>query len=367
MTIMADQPESPLENLYNHAPCGLHSVDANGHFLMINDTELQWLGYSRDEVLGKIKFSDLLTQHSVESFKNNFQLFKNQGFIKETEYEIFRKNGSTFWISLSATAIYDKMGNYVRSRTTMVDLTYRRQLEAELVKKNEQLELLNQEKNHFIGVASHDLQNPITNLRLLAAKFRRTNQTLTDRQKEWIEDLDDTALRMSALIHNMLNVSRIEQDSLLLQIEEIDLSGLLTGLVHGFKHIADRKQITLKTDIPQGIKIQSDVIFLSEIFENLVSNAIKFSPPKKSVQVSVLDVDTYLKIEIEDAGAGIATDELPLLFQKFRKLSSRPTAGESSSGLGLAIVKEYVEKLGGSVYYKPARVTGAIFVVELPK
>jgi PAS domain S-box-containing protein len=359
--------QDSLEDLYNHVPCGLHSVDTDGLFLMINDTELQWLGYERDEVLGKIKFSDLLTKNSEAFFENNFPFFKRQGFVNEVEYELCRKDGSTFWVSLSSMAIYDECNNYIRSRTTMIDLTARRQLEAELIKKNQQLEQLNQEKNHFIGVASHDLQNPITNLRLLAAKFRRTSQTLTDRQKEWIEDLDETALRMSSLIHNILNVSRIEQDSLLLQIEEINLSALLISIVRGFENIADRKQITIALDSPPDIKVQSDVVFLSEIFENLLSNAIKFSPLHKLVYVRVFDFETYIKIEIEDQGVGILAAEVPLLFQKFRKLSSRPTAGESSSGLGLAIAKEYVEKLGGSLYYKPSPMKGAVFVVELSK
>jgi PAS domain S-box-containing protein len=119
-----------VEDLYNHAPTGYHSLDENGLFVMINQTELNWLGYAREEVVGKKSFRDLVTPPSQQVFAKNFPLFKAQGWIKDLEFEMIRKDGSTFPVLLNATAIYEAQGQFLYSRSTMFDITERKQAEA---------------------------------------------------------------------------------------------------------------------------------------------------------------------------------------------------------------------------------------------
>ncbi len=107
-----------LSDLYNNAPCGYHSLNEEGTFVQINDTELGWLGYKREDLVGKVNFSELLTSASVRSFEENFPLFKAQSFINDLEYEIVRKDGSIFPVLLSATAVIDPAGNFLMSRST---------------------------------------------------------------------------------------------------------------------------------------------------------------------------------------------------------------------------------------------------------
>ncbi len=114
-----------LEDLYNNAPCGYHSLDANGAFIRINDTELQWLGYSRDEVIGKMRIGDILSNESSKAFQENFRGFKERGWIKDLEFEFVRKDGTILPVMLNATAITDNFGNYLMSRSTIFDMTYR--------------------------------------------------------------------------------------------------------------------------------------------------------------------------------------------------------------------------------------------------
>ncbi|HEU0188622.1 MAG TPA: PAS domain S-box protein, partial [Gallionella sp.] len=118
-----------IEDLYNHAPCGYHSLDNDGVICRINDTELAWLGYTRDEVVEKRKWPDLITNASQQYFRENFPLLKKQGFIHDVEIEIIRKDGSIFIGLLNATAIYDLSGHYVMSRSTLFDITERKQAE----------------------------------------------------------------------------------------------------------------------------------------------------------------------------------------------------------------------------------------------
>ena len=119
-------------DLYHNAPCGYHSVDRDGILVRINDTELSWLGYAREELIGKVKFSDLLTPESVRTFQENFPKFKAQGAIRDLEFEMVRKDGTTLPVLLSATAITDRSGNYVMSRSTIFDITTRKQAENEI-------------------------------------------------------------------------------------------------------------------------------------------------------------------------------------------------------------------------------------------
>lgn len=118
-----------VEDLYNNAPCGYHSLDAAGTIIMINDTELKWLGYTSDEIVYKTKYVDLMTLESKNIFHQNFPLFKKQGWIENVEFQMLKKNGTPMWFNLNATAIYDEAGNFMMSRSSVFDITDRKRTE----------------------------------------------------------------------------------------------------------------------------------------------------------------------------------------------------------------------------------------------
>lgn len=120
-----------IADLYNHAPCGYHSIDKDGIIRQINDTELKWLGYTRDEVVGKMKATDLLTPSSLKIFRESYPRFMKQGFVQDLEFEMIRKDDTVFPALVNATAIYGPGGDYVMSRSTISDISMRkRELEA---------------------------------------------------------------------------------------------------------------------------------------------------------------------------------------------------------------------------------------------
>ena len=118
-----------IQDLYDYAPCGYHSLDSNGMFIRINETELHWLGYAREEIIGKKRFSDLVTGKYIQTFGENFPRFLEQGWVRDLEFEIVRKDGSILPVLLTATALYDDDGNFVMSRSTIYDVTERRKAE----------------------------------------------------------------------------------------------------------------------------------------------------------------------------------------------------------------------------------------------
>ncbi|HEX2906053.1 MAG TPA: PAS domain S-box protein [Phototrophicaceae bacterium] len=131
-----------VSDLYNRAPCGYHSLDTNGLFLRINDTELQWLGYTRVEIVNQIKFPDLLTPRSQITFEKNFPIFKHQGFINNLEFELVCKDGSIIYVLLSATAITDQRGRYTMSRSTLFDITKLKQTQDALRASEERYRMM---------------------------------------------------------------------------------------------------------------------------------------------------------------------------------------------------------------------------------
>jgi PAS domain S-box-containing protein len=120
-----------LRDLYNHAPCGYHTLDADGVYLEVNDTELGWLGYTREEIVGKKCFRDLATATSQERFKAVQEEFRRAGHVENVEFELVRRNGTTLVMLLNATAIKDEAGNYLAARATLYDITQRKQVEEE--------------------------------------------------------------------------------------------------------------------------------------------------------------------------------------------------------------------------------------------
>lgn len=125
-----------VHDLYNNAPCGYHSIDNEGRFIQINDTELHWLGYSREEVIGRLTLTDLLTPSSQAIFWALFPRFKEQGWIKDIEYELIRKDGSIMNVLLSAVAVYDEQSQFTTSRTTLYDISERKQAQ-QIIYENE--------------------------------------------------------------------------------------------------------------------------------------------------------------------------------------------------------------------------------------
>jgi PAS domain S-box-containing protein len=118
-----------IHDLYNHAPCGYHSLDRTGLFVKINDTELEWLGYCREDVIGKMHFYDFLTPEGLETFNEKFPRFMTEGVAQGLEFDLVRKDGTILPVLLSATAIKDRQGNYIMSRSVVYDITERKRAE----------------------------------------------------------------------------------------------------------------------------------------------------------------------------------------------------------------------------------------------
>jgi signal transduction histidine kinase len=235
----------------------------------------------------------------------------------------------------------------------------------QLEKRNLHLVSLNEEKNNLIKILAHDLRTPIHHVQGLAQIFLLSNEDLPEDQKMIIRDITDAAVRLNKMITNILDIDALENERVKIFMDEVKVCLLMKQVIKSFEKQALKKAIHLSfvTD-NEGYVIKGDSLFLTQIFENLLSNAIKFSTPEKKVEVAIAERDGKIIIRVKDQGPGLTEQDLGMLFQKFQRLSSRPTGGESSTGLGLSIVKKYVELMHGRVWCESTPPHGSTFIVE---
>jgi signal transduction histidine kinase len=238
----------------------------------------------------------------------------------------------------------------------------------QLEKRNEQLSHLNEEKNNLIKILAHDLRTPINQVQGLAQLLLMENPSFGDEQKDSINRIIDSSIRLNTMIGKILDVDAIEGNRINLQVETIDMNVLTKRITGSFERIAAKKDIQLTLTIAAGpMTVKGDILYMTEIIENLISNAIKFSEWNKKVAISVGACDVNVKLKIQDQGPGLTEDDKQKIFQKFQRLSARPTAGEYSTGLGLSIVKKYTELMNGRVWYESTEGAGTSFYLEFPK
>ncbi|MBE9228681.1 PAS domain S-box protein [Phormidium sp. LEGE 05292] len=179
-----------IEDLYNNAPCGYHSLDSDGLIIRINDTELNWLGYSREEILHKKKFVDLIVPESKHIFEQNFHKFKQQGCLDNLECEMLNKDGTTRWVNVNATAIRDRDGNFFMTRSSLFDITERKRME-EALRQSEQM-FRSVSEFSPIGIFLCDVTGKFiyTNTRYQQIVAASMEETLGDSWKEFIHPDD---------------------------------------------------------------------------------------------------------------------------------------------------------------------------------
>jgi len=234
----------------------------------------------------------------------------------------------------------------------------------DLAASNERLVHLNNEKNEFLGIAAHDLKNPLTAILGNAELMRMTEN------RQMAARCNDTiilaATRMRDLIATLLDANAIEQGKYLSKIERLDINEVVTQCVESNRATADRKHILLRVGICDTLWGQADRAATMQVIDNLISNALKFSPPQTTVHVYTSPEKGFVLVCVRDEGPGINAEDQKKMFGKFCRLTARPTAGESSNGLGLSIVKRLVDAMGGTIQCQSTPGLGTTFLVRLP-
>ncbi len=244
-------------------------------------------------------------------------------------------------------------------------------LVAEQLRLVEQLSRANAAKNRFLGMAAHDLRNPLASIRGLAEFLRDgTVGPLSGEQLELVTTIHDASQSMLEMVNDLLDVATIEAGELKLSLAEHDLAELIGKSVAMTNIEAAKKntRVQLQTENPQVV-MRLDPAKMKQVIDNLLSNAVKYSPPGSTVTVIIERDPTKQQtaFSVRDQGPGIPADERDKLFKDFGRLSVKPTGGEKSTGLGLAICRKIVEAHRGTIEAHNLPVHGCEFRVTLPQ
>jgi signal transduction histidine kinase len=224
---------------------------------------------------------------------------------------------------------------------------------------------LNALKNQMLGTAAHDIRGPIASINTAAGLI--SDDKISEEQKKYLLDMIQSSSRDTLeLLESLLDISVLESGIVTLKLEDIDVGQLVKERIQIYVGAADNKSIVINSDIEEGICLSLDRVKIKEVVDNLITNAIKFSPLHSCVEVGLRKVDHQLEFFVSDSGVGIAEEEMDKLFVAFSALSSTATAGEKQTGLGLAIVKNIVDAHGGNIFYQPSASGGSMFCVQLP-
>jgi len=292
-------------------------------------------------------------------------------------------------LEISSMPIFDQKGRVTYVIVVFKNISERKQAEADKIRlieqeqaklamerynqkieeKNQQLVQLNQEKNEFLGIVAHDLKNPLGNIMSLADIIIE-NQLPNEMNEayEYAHLIKTSADAMFSLITTLLDVNAIESGNINLVLQHQNIIPIIQDVINDYKIAASHKNISLHFEFHQtSYDTVIDKNIAKQIFDNLISNAIKYSPLGKKVSLNLYSINQKIRCEIRDEGPGLSREEVSKLFNKFTRLKPQPTAGEHSTGLGLFIVKKLVEKMCGNVWCESELNNGSTFIVEFPE
>lgn len=236
-----------------------------------------------------------------------------------------------------------------------------------LKKKNTELHELNEFKTQLLGIAAHDLKNPLSSI-IGASRVVKSDLSKSDSNHEWVDIIIESATRMQHLIGSLLESTSASLGKMELQLAEVNIVELIQNSIEMNKQSLESKSQYIMFHTPTQCIVLADERKLYQVTDNIISNAIKYSYPNTLIDITLRNNhDDTITLMVKDEGQGLDEHDLSKVFGQFQRLSSQPTAGESSTGLGLHIVKHIVELHGGTITVESeGKNKGCVFTVILP-
>ena len=360
-----------IEDLYNNAPCGYHSVDETDKTIIkINDTELKWLGYTREQVVGRMTQLDLLSPVSAERYQRELHpqfLLKRE--INGIDLDFRRADGSEFTALVNATAIPSRDNSKLISRTVIYDISERKRAEdeiealnADLERQAQHLHSVNKELESFSYSVSHDLRAPLRAISGYAMILEEDYASVIDEKgREQLQVIRRNVRKMDELINDLLKLAKSTTGELTLQrfsMEEV-VGQVIAGLHQ------ENPAVQFEVAPLEGAVANRGLI--TQVWENLLSNAVKFSSKNDQPLVRVtmeVGPEEYI-YGVHDNGVGFDMRYVHKLFGTFQRLHRQEEY--PGTGIGLALVQRIVIRHTGRVWAESTPKVGASFYFSLPR
>ena len=328
-------------------------------------------GYSQTDMLSDQKlFLKIIHPDDFATVKeklNNIIRSKIQ-LTSEFELRIISKHGNIVSVRIKLNVLRNSEGIIQKLYGLVSDISLRKKAEDELKRSTDNLIKLNETKDRFISIISHDLRTPFSSILGFTDLLLNDEGLTEEEKKQYVNFIRESSNSMLALVNSLLDWTRIQTGRIKFEPARIEAGNIIKNSLNALSGTAFQKEIKLTSDVPDDLLIFVDENMIGQVFNNLISNAIKFTnrDGKISVSVSQSQSSRFVQFSIKDNGTGIKKENLDKLFNVDTKYTSEGTAGEKGSGLGLSLVKEIVEKHGGQIRVESEYGKGSEFKFTLP-
>ncbi len=342
-----------FSELYRSSPVPYILIDSDGIIESTNLAAVRLFHVSDGELSGAEVFN-LLESDDANRVGLISEKFKQGIFVNEEEVQIVRLDGTRRWVMLSLFSFRDSERKR-KGLLTLVDITKQKEID--------------RAKTEFVSLASHQLRTPISamkwNVELL---HTAAPSSFTPLQEEYLLKIARGLTRMELLIDDFLNVSKLELGTLTASVTRLELTDFIEELLEGHRKRADEHHLTIDIEWSEKpFSIETDPHLLTMIIENLVSNALKYTPDGGAVRLSFTRDGEHVVISVSDTGLGIPDDEHDQIFSKIFRASNVRDSIIDGTGLGLYIVREATKVLGGTVTFVSKENVGTTFTIVLPR
>ena len=346
------ESEERFRTLFENIPIGVYRITPDGYFLNANPALLKMIGYDSVSQVNDIGFDKVALEGGYSRKEFRAQIEK-EGEVHGLECVWRTKTGNFLYIRENSKIIRDEKGDPLYYEGTIENITERKKLE--------------QIKNDFISIVSHELRVPLTAIHGSLGWISEHASELPERIQKMIQIANRSSDRMVRLINDMLDIDKIESGKMAFYIRPLDIVTLVEHTLEANQPYAEQFGVRLvMADNPPDLQVKGDTDRVIQVLTNLLSNASKFSPANESVIVSISKEMEFVRISVTDKGPGIPEKYRTRLFQKFVQVPGAD-GRQKGTGLGLSISKALVEKMGGRIGFLSGVAEGATFYFDLPE
>ncbi len=286
----------------------------------------------------------------------------------EFELRIINKHGNIVWARTKINLVRDHEGKIQRIYGLVSDISLRKKAEEELTRSTENLVKLNETKDRFISIISHDLRTPFSSILGFTDLLLSDSELNEEERKQYVEFIRESSKSMLSLVNSLLDWTRLQTGRIRFEPEKIEAHKIIESSLNALSGVAFQKNIEIVSKVRDDVFVFVDKDLMLQVFNNLLSNAIKFTPKYGSITISITASPRmrFLEFSIKDSGIGIKPENVKKLFRVDTKFSSEGTEGEKGTGLGLSLVKEILEKHGGTIWVESQYGKGSDFKFTLP-
>jgi PAS domain S-box-containing protein len=362
-------------------------TSSDGTVVTWNPGAERLFGWRADEIVGR-KLAVVVPADRLHELSSVARKINAGEGVEDHETRALRKDGTEVDVSLTASPILDDAGVATGAAVISRDITHLKQQQAQLeatlakervaradaegaqqalAEQNERLRELDRLKDEFIALVSHELRTPLTSIHgYLELVLDGGAGELGPEQQRFLSVVERNTKRLMQLVGDLLFMAQVEAGKLALDLEEVDLNEVLAECIEAAKPVADDRQVELVTDLAETPTMLGDRSRLAQVLDNLISNALKFTPASGRVSVRVSRTGRDAVVEVADTGVGIPAEEQDRLFERFFRSSNATEQAIPGSGLGLTIAKTIVERHEGSIEIESAEGKGTTVRVRLP-